>query len=426
MSILIYFVALFAFTKKRISVYGLFIGLQVVSLSAAVIINNYEGVNSLLRGFNLLYTILIITIMFSPWKKYTKIIKVQSVDFLRLKKISIIIAVISTITFMIYAIAAYIIVNSVHDINAYKYTEGVRGSILASIIPFNLKWLTLANILLPFSSFMVPLHFYYLSIKKNSMAVICIILSSNIILYGLTIFSRWTTVHYIMIYLAFYILFGKATTRASGRIILIAVAYFVIINFSSITQSRFSDNKKYYNNVVPISSSIQDPSIYSMLDYLSQWYGNSLIVLDRYDGHTFYGQSTLSPIYVMFNLFSPVKWSSEKYLEQRMSILGNQYYYKFTGLVTNMIFDFGYLLTIIIALLYRRIVILIAPINGTVTIPSLLLIASLIQVPLFAVFYSTLAGVVFSLLLWIPVYFYLNSGRTNEVQLLATNNNMRK
>jgi hypothetical protein len=189
--------------------------------------------------------------------------------------------------------------------------------------------------------------------------------------------------------------------------------------FIKITNNRF-DEDKLYAVKIPSSSPIQNPSIYSNLDYVSQWGENSFIVLDRYKFKTTMGQNSLIPLLQFLNHFTPLKWNAKKYNNLHKSLLGDDKYYTFNGLVAAWVFDFGYIVSILLALFYNRMVKKIRPVNGQMYIKHLLLLALLIQLPLFAIFYNSISGIIFPLLFFIPINIYLGSLRHPNKSALET------
>ena len=109
----------------------------------------------------------------------------------------------------------------------------------------------------------------------------------------------------------------------------------------------------------------------------------------------------------MINYIGIINWTPNDYAVKRQNQLGTPYYYSFIELTANWVYDFGYFLSIIIALLYYNIVVLVRPKNGEISIENLLLIVLLVQIPLFSIFYSFLAGIVIPFIFWcfFKIYF---------------------
>ena len=399
-------------TWRKKSILSYITLIQLASIFAWYSLGQAINISSIFQLFNIAISILILVIISLPWKNYRVINKITTVNTKRVNVFTRYIMIYALISFLIFSITAIIVNTAVVDINAYKYVDGVRGYLLKSLLPFDIKWLGFASLLMPINWFLIPLHYYHLLNGNKRLAMLCIILSLNIVVFGFTIFSRWTITHYILVYYTFAFMFrhelSKLFRSVSYAIIGILVFYF----FIDITIKRFDNNKSYINSTIPIDSPIQDPTLYSALHYISQWHGNSKVVLEKFTGDIFYGQSSLTPLLNISNMVSPIKWDYEKHLQKKISVLGSKYYYQFLGLAANWIYDFGYLFSIIIAMLYYKIVVYIKPSEGKVSINHLLLIVLVIQLPLLAIFYSTIGGIVLPLVMWLPLNKYLKSGST--------------
>ena len=410
MAMLFVFILYMVILIRRKSIVNYLLALQILSLLSLLLLNKGGDSSNLSDYFHILFTVSILLIIFHPWRMFRKIHQVTADNSKRVNYFTKVILIYSFLSFVVLGITAFAVKSLVVDINAFRYVEGVRGYYLNSILPFHISWYGLASLLVSISWLLIPLHFYHLQERNKILSILSLVFSGNILLFGITIFSRWTLTHYFLIYLVFIHLFRDKLSKKYRIFITSILGLFLLMTFIQITIDRFTDNTKYLNSSVPLESHIQDPALYSTLDYISQWYENSLLVLNRYSGTTFYGQSSLTPLLTVFNMFSPVKWNYEEYLNLKIRLMGSQNYYKFNGLVASWVYDFGYLFTIIIAVLYYKIVAYIKPSEGKISINHLLLIVLVIQLPLFSIFYSTIAGIILPLVIWLPINKYLKSG----------------
>jgi hypothetical protein len=180
----------------------------------------------------------------------------------------------------------------------------------------------------------------------------------------------------------------------------------VVLFFISVTNSRFSEAYVYLE-LMPDTSIVKDPVLYSLLDYFSQWYHQGFYVLDRYQYITFNGQSSLSQVLLFVNGLTPFTWSMEEFLLLKQKILGSDLYDKFTGLVPNLVFDMGYIFTVIFAAVFNRLASYFAPKKGEIGLMSAFLMVLLIQLPMFAIFYSSLGVIVICFIFLICIGIYL-------------------
>jgi len=99
------------------------------------------------------------------------------------------------------------------------------------------------------------------------------------------------------------------------------------------------------------------------------------------------------------------------------------HWYTFNGFVAYIIYDFGYILTMLFSFYYYFVVYYLRPKNNQISLLSLFLLVLLIQIPLLAIFYSALGGIIIPLLLLIPIFIYMkvsfNSNDSNK--LIDTN-----
>lgn len=410
MVLLLYFILLLIIYFKSKSVALFLVIIQVISLSGMIFINLDYEINSLFKVFNLVFTGVILTLIISPWRKMRDIKAVSVKNERKIKKLTKFLVGISILPFLVFLVVAALVISQVSDINAFKYSEGVANDFYYTIIPFNIRFFILANYLYYFSYFLVPLHFYYLHKGNYKWAFLCFLFSLNSILYGLTYFSRSAFVHYGLLYISFLMLFyGALTAKLRSLInkIIIVVSVLVGLYFVSITTNRF-DNDAVYEEKIPLDSPVQDPALYSYLDYLSQSYHNGMEILNAYDFNTFSGQTALNPILTLLGQYRIIDFEASEYSELRKK-LWPEHYYTFNGFVSYSVFDFGYIGTIIITLLYYYYVSKFSPKKSTVSLEDLFSVSLLIQIPLFAIFYSSISIIIIPLLFLVVINFYLKT-----------------
>ena len=408
MILLIFFILLFFYYSKSKSVVLFFILIQVISLIGVIFINMDYELSTMFEVFNLLFTIVILTLVTSPWRKMQKIQTITVKNEMKLKKVTNFLLIVSVLPFVVFLLVSLLVISNVSDINDFKYSEGVADDFYYSIIPFNIKFFILANYLYYFSYFLIPLHFYYLHKGNKRLAFFCFLFSLNVVLYGLTYFSRSCYVHYILLYISLLILFyGTLSLSLQSTIkkITIGISVLMGLYFVSITNSRFDDDTAY-EELIPLDSPIQDPALYSYVDYLSQSYYNGMYVLNSYDFKTFNGQTALQPIISLMGQYGLIKYNSSDYIELRQK-LWPKHWYTFNGLVAYSVFDFGYIITLVIALLYYYYISKFTTSKSTISGEDLFSLVLFIQIPLFAIFYSTFALIIIPRMFLIPIRFYL-------------------
>lgn len=404
-----YFILLFALLIliKDKSVALIFIGIQIISLSGTFFLGLNYPINTFFKLFNLSFTLIVLSLIIIPW---TRIVNVESIyclnekKLLRLTKSMIILSIVPFFTFLIVSI---FVILYVEDINTFKYAEGVSTDFYYSL-PINIRLLIFSNYSYNLSYFLIPLHFYYLSKKKYWLSFFCFLFSLNIILFGLTYFSRSVYIQYGSIYGAFlFILFPtlESSLRNGIKYFTIFFGIIFISYFIYISNARFESDNSYYD-LIPSNAIIQDPVYYSYFDYASQWYFNSLIVMEEYNLNGFNGQITFQPVLSLLGQYGIIPYESSQYSELRMR-LWPSHWWTFNGFVAYSVYDYGYFLTIILCFAYFYFVKFNRPVNNSVSILNLFVLVLLIQLPLMSIFYSNAAAILMPFLFLIPIYLYM-------------------
>jgi hypothetical protein len=414
MILLLYFIIILLlviiFSRAIKSVSVVFIMLQIISLAAALIVGHDYLINSNAKIFNLIYTAAILTLVITPWIRIRNIKKVYFFNESKLKDLTNFLLIISLFTFIAFAITAVFVISHIVDINQFKYSSGVSVKFYYSLIPINVKVLILANYLYNLSYFLIPLHFYYLGKKKYWLSILCFLGSLNIVLFGLTFFSRATIVSYSLIYMSFLVLifdtFEYQIKRQVKRFVFIIGVLFTIY-FIKITQERFASDK-FYKKTIPKEAKIKNTVIYSYYDYLSQWYTNNMNLLNSYKGEKFNGQVSFQPVISLLGQYHIISYNSKDYSKLRKKLWPKNSF-SFNGLVAYSVYDFGYILTLVLSIIYYYIVRKLGSKNNEISLLNLFYLVLLIQIPLMAIFYSTTDAILIPLLLFIPIHLYLRT-----------------
>lgn len=405
--ILLYFLLLFVVYLKSRSIVIFFILLQVVSLLGIVFIGQDFPIDTLFKFFNLLLTIVILTLIILPWQGYKDITDITFSNEVKLKKLTKFLLIISIFPFVTFSITSIFVFLFVEDINTFKYAEGVSDEFYYSL-PFDVRAIILSAYLYGFSYFLIPLHFYYLAKKNYKLSFWCFVLSLNIVLFGLTYFSRSVFVHYSLIYISFLIiLYGTIESRIKKYIkrVMFVMIFLMLLYFINISLKRFTEDN-LYAETIPSNSFIQDPVLYSYFDYLSQWYYNNMYVLNTYNFKNFNGQLSLQPLLSLLGQYGLISYDPAYYYTLRQQ-LWPLHWYTFNGFVAYSVYDLGYILTFIFCLVYAFVIIRLKPVGNQISLLNLFLIVLLIQVPILAIFYSAIGGIVIPLLLSVPIFLYL-------------------
>ena len=405
--ILIYFILLFIIFFKSKSIVIFFIFLQIISLFGTIFIGQDYPINTIFKFFNVILTIVILTLIIIPWANYKNINQISYFNEIKLKKLTKFLIIISIFPFITFSVTSIFVFLFVEDINTFKYAEGVSEEFFYKL-PFNVKAIILSSYIYGFSYFLIPLHFYYLSKRNYRLSFWCFIFSLNIVLFGVTYFSRAVFIHYAFIYMAFVImLYGTLDNRVKKMLkkLIFLTSSLMVIYFVNISIRRFTTDN-LYTETIPSNSLIQEPVFYSYFDYLSQWYYNNMYVLNSYNFKTFNGQISFQSVLYLLGRYSIINYDSSTYISLRQQ-LWPLHWYTFNGFVAYIVYDLGYILSLVFSLIYYLIILKLRPKNNQITLLNLFLIVMLIQLPLLAIFYSSFGGIIIPLLLAIPLFIYL-------------------
>lgn len=405
MILFFYFFLIFIFFFSKSKLFLFLVLIQIVSLLGLFLIDASYEIKTFFDLFNLIFTIVLLSLIIFPWVNFFNIKTISVYDEKLLSKVSWFLIIISIPTFLILLTTSILVSILVENVNEFKYTEGVSMEFYYSL-PFDVRAFILSSYLYIFGFFLIPLHFFYLTRNKLKLSILCLFLSFNVILYGLTFFSRAVFAQYFLIYFSFLILFHESfelKIKKAVNVVLIFISLVFFSYFIYLTSLRFSQEDsqtELYSELIPFNSIIKDPAIYSIFDYLSQWYSNSLTVLSNYKFETFKGQISTQSVISLLGQYGLIDYKPEFYFLKRME-LWPDHWYLFNGFAAYIIYDFGYFFSFIMCLCYFFIVRKIVPKNGVISIDKLFLIVLLIQIPLLSIFYSAIPGI------FIPLIFFL-------------------
>lgn len=408
MILAIYFILFAVYYRQKSQIASSMALLIAFSALSGVLVGNAIEIDSFKSLFNLIFIIFIIHILISSFTKYRIDNFIIKTNPRKIKIVFNILLLASILSFVVNSYVFYKTINAgFEDFGAFKNSE-IGGEFRYSLsIPH--AFISLASFLSPSSFFMLGFAFYYFSNKNYKKAIFSFVLSLNMPLQGFTMFSRSWTITYFLL-MIFYIILILPTidkrTKNKLKLSIIGISVPLIIYLFEVTNNRFN-----LNDYVDINSKslIQNGALYSTFDYFSQWLKNSIYVLSNYYNFESiqFGQSSNTLIPEISNIFGLIE--RENLLDARSKIWPSPYYYTFNGLVTELVFDFGYLGTILFAFLYKKIVNLLLPINRSINLYQLLNYGILVTLPLlsftgnylavafynYAILYSALIGIYF-------------------------------
>ena len=404
--LLIFFIYLLnRLSRESISYW--FVVLYAVSLCANFLIGTNLGIVSWTDIPYVIWTMIVLSMLIMPWKGYQGITAItcrnpKQVD--RFVYIGGALCVFMTVG--CFAIA-YAVSQVVEDINMFKYLGGQAG-VYASL-GMDMKPYLLAYIFYPVSYLFIPLMFYYLSQKRYWMTLWCFVSSLASVAHGLAYFSRAHTTQYIMLLVVTYWIFRrvlseKIRSRVSKFGIVIAVI--IAMSFVAISNNRFEDHD--YSNQKS-GAVIQNTVVYSMADYFGMWYYAGRDVTEGYSFEGFNGRiaGQFLDRFLQMVSFGHYKSYGEQLLKDRERLL-KDHSGGFIGVSAYFLYDTGIIFSIIILMIYGRMVRKRTPVNGNVTVVDSLMTTTLVLLPLFGIFYSTLDITIALLFYLIFIRWFLN------------------
>lgn len=378
---MIYFFSLYLILiakKSRVTI--LLVSSVIFSLFCGFLISKTSDVADPIDIFYLGFTCIILFLLIHGFSKYKGIHYIKPYtnekNFKRLIRVLIVLGLITFFINLFITVKAFSLLTS-GDIIVESYkNDGGAAEYLTSWVPSSLLLLT--RLISPIGYFALGLHFYFLTTKQLRFCFLFLIVALNIPLLGFHGLSRSAAIQFLLIYTAYMLYTFKAIDANIRRKI---VKYGVLLLTGSlfllglITTTRFSE---YYN--VPSESKVKNTVIYSLLDYAGQWGENGVEVMKIYEpGKLMYGKST-TPI-VGFVL-ERVGIETERLVQTRYRVLGDKYDGTFNGVVVTLLYDFGYIFTILLSILFYRIVRKNAPKNGVVSLQNFINFGVLIPLPL--------------------------------------------
>ncbi|MDA7855143.1 oligosaccharide repeat unit polymerase [Cyclobacteriaceae bacterium] len=250
----------------------------------------------------------------------------------------------------------------------------------------------------------IPIFYYHLSRSQKREAYLALFYSSSTLLSSFAFYSRAQMITYVLIFVLYFFLIKKTLPlfiqRKLSRV-LFKSSLLVAIIFLSVTYIRFSalDYRFNYGDRIPQNSIIKDPVVYSLFDYASQSHSNGLHQLDQFTADkVLNGEQFFRDIYQILNFFGVMNWDVKEYQDRKYEAY-NDGADKFLGYTTPLVFNFGYIITFLVSILYYLIVKNLLKRGYTKSIISTLYIVLLLFIPTVSIFYTGYSLILFPLIL---------------------------
>jgi len=405
MWVIIFFSFYISLLKKKTSVASFLAAMAIMSAFIGFFVNRSPKIVDAADVFNMLFTILILFIFFHAFKDY-KIRNIREIGSERVLNYYLLFLVLfSGIALIIntYIVNASFVYISSHNVDITNYKN--QGEAARLIRVWVNPWLvSYANIFSPLGYLALSFHFYFLSKSKILTSFLFLILSLNIPLNGLHGLSRAASAQYILMYIFFYTYTYQAIDkkiRVKINVVVFVIMTSVIIVFMAITQYRFSESSYYY---IDSDSIVQNKSLYSMFDYFSQWNENGLVTMREFTTDKIHFAKSSIP--VLDRIMSNIGLDVVSYADIRKNTLG-PYASRFNGLVSTLLYDFGYVFAFIASIIYALFVRLLGPRRGEIRLNNFILFGVFITVPVmfftnnFMTYLLLNVAVIYSVFTWL-------------------------
>lgn len=337
--------------RKDNTAYILLVLLISISFFFQFLVGRSFGYKSYKTIFNVIFICVNIFLIVKPWS-YANILKVKKVNPTYLVHFKKILYKFLLLNLMLNSIILIVVLIYIPDIAAFKAAGAYMN--LYDQIPYFANVFRYAYTTQNLGYLAIPIFFYHLSNFEKKEAYYAFLLSSSSLISGFAFYSRAQIFTYTLIFILYFFLVQKALPIVLKNKVLKFIKYASIciaVLFFSITYIRFSA-MDYYGDRIPKNSLVKNPIFYSLIDYASQSYSNGLYQLERFTSDkSLGGEQFFRDTYQILNFFGIVNWD----VNESQELIDNAYDFDggaFKGYTTPLVYNFGYILTLLISCLY--------------------------------------------------------------------------
>lgn len=325
------------------------------------------------------YTVALLSILFNSFKEYSDIRGINTLE-IREDRLKFLEKFVTILGFAIFIVNVYILYNVISLLIVGNLTvqehknEGGAVELFSMYVPSYI--ISISNLLSPLGYFYLTLHFYYLIKSRIKKTALYFLLSLLITLSGLLALSRSSATQYVMVYLTIFVFISPLINKKIKKRITLMVCLFMLVIgvlFFMISDSRFSENYTKQSLNESILDPYNQPLLFSILDYFSQWQENGPIIMEMYKPeYCFWGLYNSSGLAV--HIQKIIYGASEVNNERDNTfyrILGYQKS-KFHGNIARLIYDFGFIGSFLFILLYVYIIRKLQPKKGVISFRTIL------------------------------------------------------
>lgn len=345
------FFSLIIFFRKNNLVYTTLILIVFLTFSTQYLVGRTFEYKSYKTVFNLIFICLNLFLIIKPWS-YANILIIENNRinyFIFFKKLLYKFLIINLFLNLLILILVLIYLP---DIAAFKAASAYLN--LYDQIPYFANIFRYSYTTQNAGYLAIPIFFYHLKNLEKKEALYAFILSTSSLLAGFAFYSRAQIFTYTLVFIIYFLLIKKTLPNYIQFKISMFLKYStlcILLLFLFITYIRFS-SMDYYGDRIPQNSIVKDPILYSLFDYASQSYSNGLYQLDRFDKvKSLHGEQFLRDAYQILNFFGLLNWD----VKESQELIDKAYDYDggaFNGYTAPLVFNFGYIPTILISFLY--------------------------------------------------------------------------
>lgn len=388
---------LLLYGKSNRTGYRLLVWLHVISFAIQFFIALWIKYQTALTLFNILFVMLNLYLIISPWSSF-KIHDYKSLTdgkYLKfLNKFFRPILFVNLLISLSLGVLIYTVFPSAKEFKQDGYLE------LYDSIPYFGNLFRYAYTTQLYGYLAIPIVFSRLSAGDNKNAKWWFFASLSSLASGIAFFSRANILSFVLVFFFFYSNYKYHLPQGLRVTITKAIKYSiaaVVIIFISMSYSRFS-KMTYLSERIPQDAVVHDITTYYLLYYGGQSFPYSIKSLEVYTpDKCLYGESFFYNLYQILDFFHVIEWDSAESIEKRTKVLGEMQHL-FIGYTAESVYDLGYVGALVTSLLFCILVAKISnsPKNGN--IKYLMYTSILIQIPLNSIFYNTIRGAIMTVI----------------------------
>ena len=346
-----------------------------------------------------LYVATLLFVMFSSFGRYRNIedLTEEGINIRRVLLLERFVIIISIIVIIAYLYVLYhslgLLAMKAVTVNEFKNDEDGAAELFDTLFPHIVS--TFLNFFNPLAFFNIAFHFYHLIKNDLKKSILFFLLSLALPLSGLISLSRASTVQYVLLYFSLYFflspLLDKKIRKRFNKIMVVFLILIISV-FAFISSNRFSEYYTKESEQKSIINEQDDPLLFSLFDYFSQWQENGPAIMKIYKPeYKAYGLYNASGLALQIKRRITQEDEVTLMAERTERIMGRQWM-MFHGLIARLIYDFGFIGTVLFVFIYSSIIRRYAPRHNILSLKSLLVLAVLLPLPLMSFQGNVLGG----------------------------------